>query len=123
MEQSPFKTKNFKKLQDQWYKKLADSGFKDIEDTRMEEPMLFKHDNKIFLNLTPEQYSERLKYFDNARSLLFTFKFKNVLHKTVWELHCEGFSVREIETKLNRKIRKSSVNNIIQDITLKGMAR
>ncbi len=121
MNNQQFRTKNFLKLKDQWYKKLAKSGFEDIENTSLPDPDLKHCDVIRFNKVTPDAYETRTKYFSNCRDLLNTYKFETKLHKRIWELHSEGLSLREIETVIKKRYKKDSIHNIIRKISLRGM--
>lgn len=93
----------FKKLQDKWYRKLEKSGFEDIEDTNSPREMLKTWDSQYFLHIgTPMQFEARQIYFEMCTNFLNTHKFISEADKAIWELHTEGFSLREIAKKKKR---------------------
>jgi hypothetical protein len=117
MNQSPFKTKKFKKLFDKWNKKLVESGHDEIEDFSLPEPPLKSWDNFKFKKPSPEQFDAKQSYFQSARTLLEIYEFESEIHRKIWELHSEGFSIRQIVTKINKKkFKRDSIHNIILHI-------
>ena len=57
------------------------------------------------------------EYFDQASEVLQYYHFRNETHKVIWELHCEGMSVRKIADYIKKKkFTKSVVNYVIQKI-------
>lgn len=120
MDQDPFKTKKFKSLKEKWYKKLEKSGFEDIEDNSLEEPLIKDWHSRRFKKWPKEVFDFRLKYYADARSLLHTYAFESELHKRIWELHSEGWSLRDIEQEIG-EYKKDTINHIIHKIKLQGM--
>jgi len=100
-------SKSFKALKATWYKKLKDSGFKDAEDKNHE---LIRHSSSFYAKnsyYSLEAVALRIKaktaYYRMASHFLHDFTFENNLDKSVWTLHAEGGSTREIARKLNKK--------------------
>jgi len=103
---SQYDSPEFKALQKEWYAKLAASKdkdgevFKDIEDTtRMDKPLKAHHNNR-FKSIPIESRLATEAYYEQASSLLRTYKFENRTHKRIWELHCQGLSRRKIAIKI-----------------------
>ena len=111
----PFKDPKFKKLKAQWYKKLEKSGFDDIEDHNYPDDPLRCYHALDFKKVSPEKYEQVTKYYENARQLLFTYKFPNDSIRRIWELYVEGTTVREIEKQV-RKYKKTRIAEIINEI-------
>lgn len=107
----PFKTKEFKLLKAKWDAKLAAKGFNDIESTRGNVSYLKVHECRKFHRREPQYYDETQEYFLRATHLLQTHKFGSVRERKVWELHADGWTVREIETKL--KFYRNGVHQVI----------
>jgi hypothetical protein len=106
-------TKQFKKLQAQWYKKLAESGFVDKEDHSHYDVPLKQWDSFYYqARYTPEQYQEHLEYFNWASSFLSRYKFQNKLEKQMWAMHTDGHTMRDIAKK--SRISLSKTYSIIQ---------
>ena len=95
---NPFKTKDFKKLFAEWNKKLIDSGFDEIEDFSNEEVRLKSwHSHKWILGTAPERRIEAESYYEKAQELLNNgFEFSCDLDLRIWQLHCQGLSIRQI---------------------------
>jgi len=90
----------FKAMEQEWYQKLKEDGFEDIEDTsRKDMPLKTWHSIKFKLKDSKTRMHKQT-YYEDAKELLLTYKFKNETHKTIWSLHCEGLSSRDIEVKL-----------------------
>lgn len=101
---SQFRTKQFKDLKDSWYKKLEDSGFKDIET---DESMLKWSATSQFAqsvkNNGVEGQEAAGEYYRVAGFFLHDNKFENKLYKSIWRLHSEGISIREIPSVLAKE--------------------
>lgn len=109
---NPYKTKQFRKLQNTWYKKLAKSGFKDIEETGHDDPFLKRwHKHDIATAYESGRAQETEKYFRVCRQFLNQHNFDTGTEKLIWALHSEGKSVREIAKEV--EYEKSHVHNII----------
>lgn len=84
--------KNLKELRAEWYRKLKESGFKDIED--YEGYLIHEGDprsNKL------KDWRDHQEYYSLACEYLNSGEFEAELDKQVWELFCEGNSIRKIE--------------------------
>lgn len=118
---SLFQSPKFKKLQSEWYKKLKVAGFEDAETQKgaLKEWHSFRF-NKNSSNLTIQEMQETATYYTKAEHLLNSFEFKSELHKTIWKLHSEGKSYREISDllpSLNLKpLQSTQIGVIIQEI-------
>jgi hypothetical protein len=119
---SPFKSPEFQKLFQHWNKVLEEDGFKDAEDFSLPEAPLKSWHSKKWVS-GEAHMSESTNYYDMASELLHNgFSFKNDLYRRVWELHCQGMSVRKIEHVLSYQLigyigrTKSNVNDVIINI-------
>jgi hypothetical protein len=93
---NPFSSKDFKRLQSEWYKKLSESGFSDLESPK--DP-----DAKLQKEARIKNYSlERETYFSLAENFLERSKL-TPLESSIWALHAEGLSLRETMHKLKLK--------------------
>ena len=121
---SPFKTKEFEKLQAVWYKKLSKKGFKDIERT----DRVGKEENRLKTDATEniahlytiERFTAREDYYRAAGHFLYDYKFKTPKERYIWELHATGKSIREIVTILKsrrQKAYKDLVHAVIKRLT------
>lgn len=91
-------TKAFVNLQKRWYKKLKKLGFHDLEsfDSKGDFwPLLSGDKTKI-----TEARLINAKYYEYAKDFYHKHSFRDEYEQTVWELHSEGHSLREIEAKL-----------------------
>lgn len=94
---SPFKSKQFTSLKDEWYAKLKSDGFKDIEASGA---ALNQGENYIKrLKFGKAQESCR-RYYEIAFEFLHKDEFESEKDRVVWEFFCEGDSMREIALKL-----------------------
>lgn len=123
MAQNPFKTPEFLALFSQWNKKLEDEGFQDIEDFSLPEAPL-----KSWHNLKWKKKAEQSQEIQQHYSLAFDvsqhFKFEQPLHRHIWGLYCEGYSVRKIALLLSKKnYTKSQIQIIITAIKRKSGLR
>jgi len=110
------KDPHFKKLQAVWYGKLKEEGFVDIEDNSLSDVPLKQWSFNFFrMNYVPEKYEALKSYYDRANLILRTFNFQNEGYRQVWELHCQGFSERDIAKKISI-YKKSAVHKIIAKI-------
>lgn len=118
---NPFKTPEFKKLFKLWNRKLEKSGHNEIEDFSFEDPPL-KHWDSTRWNWTDPTSNEwRQQYYEMAETILRIYPFKNKEHKKIWQLHSEGFTVRKISERIDRKkFSKSTIQNIISMIKKKS---
>lgn len=115
----PVPSIQFNRLEKHWYGKLQASGFNDIEDhSRRDRPLKAWHTFRFkYANITVRANCE--EYFNDAKELLHTYKFKNDTHKRIWELHAQGFSKRKIEQAikhLKKRYRREQIGNIIRII-------
>lgn len=100
--------KQFKILNDQWYKKLKNEGFEDIEES---ETRLHKWSPPL-TRFNAEIFESKQVYYQLAGQFLHEHIFESNLHKKVWELHSEGIEGREI-AKSVKQIKKTKVYSII----------
>lgn len=113
---SLIKTPKDKKLLEKWNKILEKYDDCNAEKYDYDDLKLKQWDNFKFKKLTPDQYESRLQYFANAREIASTAKFKNKTHRKVWELHSEGYSLRDISTEFKGKISKDAAAKILREI-------
>lgn len=109
---------DLKTLQKKWYKKLKDSGFEDIEDTREPYRNLHRWDSHYFSRrFTPDTFNAKKEYFEIAQNIMLDFKFEDKRQKDIMKLHSEGFSTREIASKIG--IGSTTVQRVIKDVRKK----
>lgn len=121
-----WKTQKFYKLNAKWQKKLADSGFEDIEDTNSPREMLKCWHSQYFqVKYTPEQVQARQSYYETVGHILHETRWRNRVHKEIWRLHAEGYSLRETSYQLHQsgmaEMGKDTVNSILTMLKKKLM--
>lgn len=114
---NPFKSKEFKSLQREWYKKLKDDNFKDIEDQEVDRLKVWH--SYDFTRKNKQEFEAREEYFSLCLEFSREYKFESESDRKVWEYHSEGYSIREISTlmrsdKKKRGFRKSHICNIVR---------
>ena len=93
-------TDDYNKLQSEWYERLKKEGFNDIENSRTR--LLNEWSVSFFRNYKDKNVYDVCEwYFDEARRILNEYQFNNDNDKAVWELHCEGRTIRQIAMKIN----------------------
>src|SRR5271166_5977613 len=124
-------SKAFKELQAKWYKKLEKEGFEEIE----QEDGNLKHwssrvfaakFNGVFFEDKKSYYESVETYYRTAGHFLNEYDFKSDKDRLIWELHSEGFSVREIVLtmkKKNFKVTTKKVYNVVKNLAkiMKGI--
>ena len=85
--------KEFKALQDEWYKKAKDSGFQEIE---YGDGSIRNCRPRTITNLDPVLRQAKEEYYIMAYHFLHEHKFKSNLEQVIWEYHTEGISIRNI---------------------------
>ncbi len=115
-----------KKQQDIWYKKLAASGFEDIEQ---DENLLKRWASSAFTGkVNGARYDEKKsaidateEYYRIAGHFLYEHKFSSAFERTIWEMHSEGKSLRDISKALRNSIKlmktnKDNINPIVKKL-------
>ena len=92
-------SKEYKKLQATWYKKLAKSGFEDAE--QLDGNLKEWHSYRYVLDVHPGVASQdsRAEYYRLAGHFLHSHAFENLHERQIWELHCEGKSVKSYRSR------------------------
>lgn len=126
MSQSPFSTKKFKALRDEWYKKLEQEGFDDIESNyksekgSREHQLLHVWESLYFKqSAVAQRFYATETYYTLCRQFSHEYPFQNSLDQKVWELHSEGSSLREIAKNLKAEgylVNKDKVNEIVRQL-------
>jgi hypothetical protein len=100
-------TKEFMKLQREWYDKLAKEGFRDIElnDKSMHTDTAHFADMEAVRN-----------YYMKVSEFLYTGDFNNPSDKAVWFVYSEGYSIRNIakSLRLSRKLVTKIIEHYIK---------
>lgn len=86
------KSKEFKKLQAEWYAKLRESGFKDCEDDREN---LHRYTKVVEVNEEREYYYRACAWF------LHDHRWRSPQMRRIWELHCQGIGRPTISKMLS----------------------
>lgn len=107
---------DLKKLQKEWYLKLQESGFIDIEQTEKEHSPFKDWHSLKFRKVSIDRKEETEEYYARARALLWSHPFQDELHKKIWAYHSEGFSKRQIEKRVNGKLKREAIGNFITQI-------
>lgn len=120
-----FQTKKFRQLQKVWYLKLEETGFEDAEDTNSENEFLKTwHSSYFQTKYDPHSFESKRDYYDCALEFLHRnyqnhqyglFEYNQ--ESRIWELHCEGLSLREIARKLT--ITVYQVNKVVTSLKQK----
>jgi len=109
-----------KALQKHWYKKLKDEGFNDIEDTNSPRELLKQwHSTYFYRHYTVETFQDKQDYWRTCSRFLHSHTFQTVHEKKVWELYCDGQSLRQIADQLRTKkkrVNKDSLNKIVSNL-------
>jgi hypothetical protein len=115
---SLLKTKAQHKLFEKWNKKLEKFDDCNAEDFRNfpEDPPLHSWHNFKFKKLTKDEYDETIKYFDKAKEILNSYKFRSAWHRKIWALHSEGLSGEEISQRIKGSFKKTRINEILKCI-------
>jgi hypothetical protein len=118
---APRYSMDFRRLQQIWYQKLKDeTDFKDIENEYDNSKLKSWHNFQFKRYL--HRHAGKESYFQNCRDILNHYPFKKQIHKTIWEMHSEGLSVRHISKQIGT-IQKSGIHKIIKMIAqnIKGL--
>ncbi len=83
-----------KKLQAQWDAKLKKSGFEDAETKSGQLKAWHKLD--IMRRFQHSDAATKMEYFVSAGRFLYDHKFESATDRAIWELHCQGMTLREI---------------------------
>lgn len=106
--------KQFRELQKEWYDRLEKEGFEDIENSSgLPKQWALNFFRNEFNQI---RYEATVEYYSKAQRLLHRYSFRNDIDKRIWELHCEGLTVREISLRI-KTYKKSMVHNVISEIS------
>lgn len=105
-----FDSKKFKDLKAKWDQKLTDSGFEDIEAGY---PYLKPECQRGF---ALDEQDAIQDYYRAARQLCHA-KFEKALYKSIWTLHADGLSIRQISAK--KRLSRDLVFRIIKGLRAK----
>ncbi len=100
---SQYKSKYLQKLIAQWDLKLEESGFHDVEsrDKKTGELRLSAWDSHYFqIRTTPDVFESKQEYYLQAHHFLNSYKFKTQTEVHIWQMHSEGYGLRQIAQSL-----------------------
>lgn len=78
----------YKDLQTEWYQKIKDDGFLDIEYPSAQLKL-------VSPNFTSEKILTTQRYYSICSDFLHKYHFNSDLDREIWQLHSEGFSLRQ----------------------------
>jgi hypothetical protein len=123
-----FRTTGFKALQAHWYQKLRESGFVDIEseDARHDTRPGFDRGGYGVSKTRGSNASRSevcaqaaYRYFELALHLLESFAFESELQRSIWRMHCQGFSLRQISQTVRKD--KDHVHGVVKTLKSRMM--
>lgn len=106
--------KEFKKLQQKWYKQLQSAGFEDIE----QDDRNFKKNSHLDFKIrySDVEFEQRQNYYRLAGFFLNDYAFTNLRERLIWKLHAEGLSIRKIDVILKQQKFHSNTKQLCQQV-------
>lgn len=106
-----------RKLLAEWAGKLKASGFQDAEGpdgitrdwgrlSRRGCPT-FESNETDTRHITPEALAENEIYYENAREIARSYRFRSVIDRDVWALHAERLDDRKVSERLGISYRQA----------------
>ena len=92
-------------LMKKWNEKLKNSGFRDIE-TQGTTPLPKDWHAFKWRRVTAAEMAERQDYFIRATHMLESFTFHSDTERRIWQMYCDGLSIRQIAAKLRSHKRE-----------------
>lgn len=126
MADDPYSTPKFKKLQAKWRQLLKESGFKDIED---DQGRLTDHrspcDISRLIGFRAGVWEDVRAYYYWATDMARRGRFHSEQDRTIWILHSEGYSSRQIagHVKLRQWSICKKINKIRMDLRAQDVAQ
>ena len=114
-----YNKKDFKKLQNEWYKKLKEGGFNDIEFGLNNTPFIEQHEFDRISIIENAKNDRREEYYSLASKYYWENMFKSELDKLIWYYHSEGVPAQKIVLNLKKdgySISKPTVYRHINSI-------
>jgi len=108
------KSREFLRLQAEWYAKLKAEGFDDIEAGG-------RLPDVDYRNATLRDREAITAYFTVAGAYVHVGHFEQEEHRDVWIFHAEGYSVREIAKRLG--LDRNAVHAVIKEHRRKAKLR
>lgn len=102
--------KQFSALEKHWYAKLKSEGFKEIEQ---DSKYLIKHHD--FARSGVNIFKSKELYYQLAGQFLHEYAFDKEINKTMWDLHSQGRTYREISKKIE-VFSKSQIFKVIKNL-------
>lgn len=118
---NPFKTKQFRELEEKWNNILTESGFEDAERTVKGQRVLKQQAANSYRQIQKINREARLEYYQLLSQHLHQEDFPNETDKTVITLLSDGFKLIEIASILD--IHRQTVRFIKRRYEHKWMIR
>lgn len=97
--------RKFMRLQRQWYAKLKKKGFNDIEKDNNPQSLLSNKGNGYAsVAKHPYNFEETQNFYRLASWFLHEYEFKSKKDQKIWELFCEGKTIRFISAEIKLSI-------------------
>jgi hypothetical protein len=117
---NPFNNPDFKKLFAFWNRVLEENGHEEIEDFNAKVPVLRSWECSRRNSIDPICREAKSSYFEMAQVILRNFPFPDQESQGIWELHCQGLSIRQIARRMKREKSKNAIHKVILDIRAKA---
>jgi hypothetical protein len=109
-------SKEFKQLQQNWYKKLKDDGFEDIESD--EDSLKQWASSELVRTYDPIIFSAKEDYYRLAGQFYHDHKFLSEMEKLIWSFHKDGIPFDRVHALIKKeykkvKISRTTVFNIV----------
>lgn len=96
-----WKTKEFKALQDAWYKRLEGLGFQDAEKTVGGEVVLKQNSSNAYRGADPDLIELKEKYFNLLTEKVQDAEFRSEVDRLIMTWHAEGMLIKYICEELD----------------------
>lgn len=107
------KAADFKEIEREWYERLKKEGFEDIEYSGSPSKPLKQYASYYFIARTdPLSFESKQNYYQRASQFLHDYLFHSDQEKKIWELHCEGKTLRQIAQSIET-MNKDTVRKVI----------
>lgn len=113
-----YKSREFKEIEEEWYKKLKDTGFQDIEYMKRGEQQLAQSCLNVYYQQNSISVDNKTSYFTAIRDKINEEPWNNQLHKLILSFHAEGVSkvetVKILKSQFNISIHRQTVMFIVR---------
>jgi uncharacterized protein YggL (DUF469 family) len=108
-----YETDEFKALNAKWQGRAKKSGFDDIDpgDTSVI--------NSQIISTQKTQYDGGNSYYEFCQIILREFRFQKEIHRTIFTLHAEGKSEREIQSWIKKNTMVNFSKTGIHDLIIR----